>query len=77
MSDITMCSEESCPSRLTCYRFIAKPSANQSYAYFERKFGEKKCGDYIEAKAKSQVRRLNVQTARWSDKIRFTDNGEI
>lgn len=75
MTDITMCLNATCPLRETCYRFIASCDDFQSYASFEYKDG--KCPDYIEAKAKSQVRRLGIQTARWSDKIRFADNGEI
>lgn len=34
--DISMCKNNTCPLRMTCYRFIAKPSEfMQSYGYFE------------------------------------------
>lgn len=35
MPDITMCSNDVCPIRGTCYRFMAKPSQYQSMAFFE------------------------------------------
>lgn len=35
MPDITMCKNESCPVRKTCYRYMAKPTPEQqSYAIF-------------------------------------------
>lgn len=35
MPDITMCSNNNCPVRNTCYRHTAKPSEIQSYAVFQ------------------------------------------
>ena len=34
MPDITMCDNESCPSKEFCHRFTANPSTWQSYADF-------------------------------------------
>lgn len=34
MADITMCQNDKCSKRNTCYRFIAKPATLQSYAEF-------------------------------------------
>jgi len=31
MPDISMCAGEGCPQRETCYRYMAEPSAWQSY----------------------------------------------
>ena len=34
MADITMCKGDNCPSKQTCYRFLATPSEyRQSYFY--------------------------------------------
>ena len=38
MPDITMCANDKCDKRLTCYRFMAKPS-KLSQAYFSPKTG--------------------------------------
>lgn len=35
MPDIAMCTDKECPSRVHCYRYIAKPSERQSYAEFK------------------------------------------
>src|SRR5690242_6529136 len=34
MPDITMCSNEKCPQKRKCYRYMAEPSAIQSYTDF-------------------------------------------
>jgi len=34
MPDITMCSNSSCPRRLTCFRFIARAAVLQSYTRY-------------------------------------------
>lgn len=61
--DITMCKGGVCPIRKNCYRFTAKPSERQSY-FMEIPYHSGECAYFIEAKAKSQVRRLNAQTGR-------------
>lgn len=68
--DVTLCSNDQCPIRETCYRFTAKASNWQSMASFTPKDGA--CDYYIEARSKSQVRRLDAQTGRWTEKIKFT-----
>lgn len=47
MPDISMCKNETCPSRFKCYRYQATPSKYlQCYASFAPKDGEDKC-DYF------------------------------
>lgn len=60
MADISMCQSEICPSRNTCYRFLATPSLfSQSWIDFEVTLGqEEKCDDYIECDSKDQFRRM-------------------
>ena len=41
MANIAMCANESCPLKLSCYRYMAKPDQEwQSYARFEWKKDE-------------------------------------
>jgi hypothetical protein len=35
MPDLSMCLNKDCPERLTCFRFVVKPSEFQTYASFE------------------------------------------
>ena len=39
MSDISKCSDASCPIRLKCYRFTAKSSMYQSWGNFKYQSG--------------------------------------
>jgi hypothetical protein len=50
MPDISMCQNNKCPKRLTCYRFIAIPDELlQAYSYFEpEENGE--CDGYLKSK---------------------------
>ena len=43
MPDISMCANKKCKKKLTCYRYIAKPSYYQSYS----SFNERDCEYYI------------------------------
>lgn len=56
MPDITMCTNDECPLRESCYRYMAKPSEYmQSYAVFEWKAGKKgkvDCEYYVKIKPK-------------------------
>ena len=45
MADITMCINESCPKKGSCFRFLARPSEFQSYAFFSG--GDGDCAYYI------------------------------
>lgn len=46
MVDITLCSNESCPRRLWCVRFVCIPDpVHQSYSYFE---GGEDCKYFID-----------------------------
>lgn len=45
-----MCKDLECPSRLTCFRFVAKPQDNQSYFIGSPRYeGERECPWYLEA----------------------------
>ena len=46
MPDITMCKGDNCPSKQTCYRFLATPSEYQSYFYPTPTIVDKKCDEY-------------------------------
>lgn len=41
MPDITMCVNENCEDKESCYRYKAKPNWNQSYATFKKEDGNK------------------------------------
>ena len=49
MPDITMCKDNKCPKKETCYRFKAAPSHYQSYFLDTPREG-KDCKLYIEVK---------------------------
>jgi len=46
MSDIAKCTDRHCPSRKTCWRYIAPSSRPQSYADFNRTDQADKCSEY-------------------------------
>ena len=47
MADISMCYDDECPSRGSCYRFMATPSLIwQTYTLFYRNAEDDKCVDY-------------------------------
>lgn len=48
MADITICSNLTCPKRMTCYRYVAEPDKIQSYSKFSD-CGEEKFPHYIPA----------------------------
>lgn len=48
MADISMCVDEKCPMRKSCYRFMAKPNELlQSYLMSIRKEKEPKCKHFL------------------------------
>ncbi len=48
MPDISMCLDDECPSRLTCWRFMATPSEyRQSYLLAPRVAGDERCYAYL------------------------------
>lgn len=61
MTDITKCKGVGCPSKNTCYRFLAKEGAYQWYGVFFKKIegDEIKCDHYWEVKSKSKKKRLD------------------
>jgi hypothetical protein len=64
MADISMCSDDKCPSAKLCYRHEAKANPlRQSYADFGRKKGAKDCKDMWPIESQSNKKRLDVQTA--------------
>lgn len=46
MPDISMCKDNSCPSRKRCYRWMAVPAPIQSYMDFKCPPNEDKCDDF-------------------------------
>lgn len=47
MPDISMCTDEECPSRLQCYRYRAEPNTyRQSYMKFPRHHEAEKCDSF-------------------------------
>lgn len=51
MPDIAMCHGEDCPSKQTCYRFLATPSEyRQSYFYPTPEVVDGKCIEYWDAR---------------------------
>ena len=46
MPDIAMCSNDECRNRKRCYRFMAEPSAIQSYSDFAPAPGDGQCEDF-------------------------------
>jgi hypothetical protein len=44
MPDISMCRNEECPLKDSCYRYVAEPSHYQAYGKFEYKDG---CDHYL------------------------------
>lgn len=62
MPDITLCRYEECEVKKTCYRYLSKGSNWQSY-FAEKPYKEgEDCSHYIEARSKSKMRRLDIQT---------------
>jgi len=48
MPDISLCSNQFCPSKDKCYRFRAMPNTHrQSYASFKPEEGKKKCDHFM------------------------------
>lgn len=53
MADISMCDNQQCPSKETCYRFKAKANPfKQVYSNFKPEKGEDKCKYYWDIKIK-------------------------
>jgi len=47
MPDVTLCRDYTCPSRWTCYRYMAVPDEHQSWSDFEfDRAGRDKCDSY-------------------------------
>ncbi len=59
MPDISMCRDQECPSRETCFRFVATPSPFlQTYGAFGRRPNEAKCDHYWPATT-AEARKLS------------------
>jgi hypothetical protein len=44
MPDISMCANKACPSRMSCYRYRAKPSGDrQSWIFYTPEAGRDRC----------------------------------
>ncbi len=52
MSDITLCTNQTCPSREECYRFKSAPNPFvQAYGKMQPKEGEDRCAFFMEIKS--------------------------
>ena len=47
MPDISMCKDDNCPARYTCYRYMAEPDTYQAYADFARPVEGITCNHYF------------------------------
>ena len=55
MPDISLCKNNTCPSRKYCYRYTAIPNEfRQSYGLFEVKEDENKCEYYLDNKKRKK-----------------------
>ena len=55
MPDISMCNNQTCPSKDTCYRFKAKPNEYyQSYTTYVVPEGKDKCEHYVPVSVRKQ-----------------------
>jgi hypothetical protein len=54
MPDISMCRDATCPSRLTCWLFMAPPSRWQSFVAFSRPEGADRCYAYWEMEKRDE-----------------------
>lgn len=62
MTDITMCSDNSCPIRKTCFRYLATPdSLCQSYFTGKLRDEEDNCRYYWAVKSSEEVDKLNKE----------------
>ena len=59
MPDIAMCVDEACPSRSSCYRFLATPSRIQAVGWFLRKPDASRCDHYWPATNGAVVKNLD------------------
>lgn len=59
MPDISMCANDSCPSRNECYRFRAIPNEHrQSYQQYSPKEGEDRCDDFSYVDGRKNLRKI-------------------
>jgi hypothetical protein len=61
MPDISLCENNTCPSRKSCYRYTATPNPyRQTYGLFDVEKGKDKCSSYWnnEASTKNDSSRL-------------------
>ena len=67
--DISMCMNDKCPLKTTCYRYMAIPSPRQTYAAFTYNDG---CDDYWEYNV--EYNRTNERFNRTAD---LRDDGRL
>lgn len=61
MPDITMCSAKNCKCSMTCYRYMACPSAYQSWADFGK---TDSCEHYLRIKPCQRLRDFEIQVPK-------------
>ena len=63
MADITMCKNENCPVKDTCFRYLATPSQYQAYYVFDENSNEP-CDSYWECETEEILNKFNKM---WRD----------
>ena len=61
MPDITMCKNVTCPDREQCYRWTAKPSGWQAYAWFDGPSLHKRCLNFLDISRQMMPERVEQQ----------------
>ena len=64
MPDISMCRNETCRLRFTCFRFLAEPGDPQSYANWKIEVidGHETCDGYTIVRSSDRLRGQNRKT---------------
>ena len=74
MPDISMCADEDCQMRESCYRFLAMPSQFKAYGAFRRSEGMPKCEYYRPVSGHDKFSRLDD---KWQDLRTSTSSSTV
>lgn len=66
MPDITMCSNNKCPIRDKCYRYLAKPSERQAYRKIELDL-DVYCDYFMKSYVWRNIREVGEVDKKWSE----------
>jgi hypothetical protein len=64
MSDIAACSDELCPTRLSCFRFMQERGSWQPYIDTGRSLNHLTCEYFIPTREGDRLRNLNAKPAQ-------------